>query len=109
MLGLAARARNLAFGAELTVQNVRSGKTALVMVASDASQNTKKRVLNCCKYYECEYREIPVGSNELAAAVGRTGALGAVAVTDIHMTKGFRKIFDSTAPREKADAGSQEV
>ena len=109
MLGLAARARNLALGAELTVQNVRSGRTALALVACDASDNTKKRVFNCCKYYECECREIPVDSDALAKAVGHTGLLTAVAVTDVHMTKGFRKIFESSTAWDKASGGSQEV
>ena len=109
MLGLAARARNAAFGTELTLQNVRSGKTALVLVACDASDNTKKRVFNCCKYYECECREIPVSANDLADATGRTGALTAVAVTDIHMVKGFRKIFDTSTAWDNANGGSQEV
>ena len=94
MLGLCARARGLICGTELAAQNVRSGKARIVMVACDASENTKKRVFNCCIYYECECREIPLTASDLASAVGREGLLTTVAVSDVHMTKGLRKILD---------------
>ena len=94
MIGLAARARKLSLGAELTAQSVRSGRAHMVLVAHDASKNTQKRVFNCCEYYECECREIPAGAAELANAVGHSGLITAAAVNDVHMAKGIRKILD---------------
>ena len=101
MVGLAARARKLALGTELATQSVRSGRAYMVLVAKDASKNTQKRVFNCCEYYECECREIPVGASELADAVGRTGPITSAAVNDVHMAKGIRKILDDLSSTEK--------
>ena len=96
MLGLAARARKLLMGTELVTQGVRSGKARMVIVACDASENTKKRVFNCCVYYECECREVPVTASDLASALGHSGSLTSVAVTDVHMAKGIRKILEAS-------------
>ena len=101
MIGLAARARRLALGTELATQSVRSGKACMVLVAHDASKNTQKRVFNCCEYYECECREIPVGAARLAESVGHTGLITSAAVTDVHMAKGIRKILDDLSSQRK--------
>ena len=101
MIGLAARARKLAPGTELATQSVRSGKAYMVIVAYDASKNTQKRVFNCCEYYECECREIPVTASELADAIGRTGLITSAAVNDVHMAKGIRKILDDLSSQRK--------
>ena len=45
MLGFAARARKLVCGTDLCRDEIRRGKLQLVLVASDASQNTKKRII----------------------------------------------------------------
>ena len=101
MIGLAARARKLAPGAEQTVQSVRSGKAYMALVASDASKNTQKRVFNCCEYYECECRQIPVGAAGFADAAGKSGLMTAAAVTDVHMAKGIAKLLDTISSLEK--------
>jgi len=82
----------------------------MVLVAYDASANTKKRVFNCCIHYECECREIPVKTEELAHALGNRGMTAAVALTDPHMVKGIRKLFeDIDTVKEQANGGSREV
>lgn len=114
MLGLAARARKLICGAELVTQSVRSGRARMALVACDAAKNTQKRVFNCCIYYECECREIPLTAAELGHSVGRAGALTTVAVEDAQMAKGIRKVFASSTENDDTDAvskrsGTQEV
>ena len=42
MLGLAARMRAIAFGEGAAKDSIKSKKTQLVIVAADASENTKK-------------------------------------------------------------------
>lgn len=43
MLGLAMRARKLITGEELVVKAIRQGQVKLVILASDASANTRKK------------------------------------------------------------------
>lgn len=56
LLGLAARARKVISGEELVIKEIRSGKAKLVLLASDASANTAKKIQDKCTYYNVEYR-----------------------------------------------------
>lgn len=51
LIGLSQRAGQLISGESLVLQAVRSNKAKLVIVASDASENTRKQFLNKCDYY----------------------------------------------------------
>lgn len=51
VLGLAARARKLESGEFSTEKAVKSEKARLVLIAGDASDNTKKKFQNMCDYY----------------------------------------------------------
>lgn len=55
LLGLAARARKVISGEELVIKEIRSGKAKLVLLASDASANTAKKIKDKCTYYNVEY------------------------------------------------------
>lgn len=52
MLGIAAKAGRVASGEYQTENMVKSGKSHLVIVAEDASDNTKKTFRNKCEFYE---------------------------------------------------------
>lgn len=56
LIGLAMRAGKIASGEFSTEKAVKSGRARLVVVASDASDNTKKKFYNMCAYYQvpCE-------------------------------------------------------
>lgn len=51
MIGLAKAGGNLVSGEFSTEDSIRKGKARLVIVAADASDNTKKLFTNKCKYY----------------------------------------------------------
>ncbi|PRY84126.1 L7Ae/L30e/S12e/Gadd45 family ribosomal protein [Alkalibacterium olivapovliticus] len=51
LIGLSQRANQLISGETLVLQAVRSNKAKLVIVASDASENTRKQFLNKCEHY----------------------------------------------------------
>lgn len=50
-LGLAMKSGNVASGEFMTETAIRSGTAKLVIVAEDASDNTKKKFRNSCSYY----------------------------------------------------------
>ncbi len=70
LLGLSARAGKIASGEFAAETAVKSGKAALVIVAEDASDNTKKLFHDKCSFYE-----VPVfdyGTKEtLGHAIGK--------------------------------------
>jgi ribosomal protein L7Ae-like RNA K-turn-binding protein len=57
----------------------------IVVVAEDCSANTHKRISDKCAYYKVRLVCINCSCEELAHAVGKNGAVAAVAVND----KGF--------------------
>ena len=52
MIGLAQKAGKIVSGEFATEKAVKTGKAALVIVAGDASENTKKMFTNMCAFYE---------------------------------------------------------
>ena len=89
LLGLAARGRNLASGEFLTEKAVKTGKAALVIVGTDASDNTKKMFTDMCTY-----RSVPIyfyaTKEELGRALGKD-LRASVAVTDFGMAANIKK------------------
>ena len=75
LLGLAARGRNLVSGEFSTEKAVKEGKAQLVIVSTDASDNTKKLFTD-----KCNYRDIPIyyysEKEELGKAIGRSMYIG---------------------------------
>lgn len=69
-LGLATKAGNLASGEFMTEKAVKEKKARLVIVAEDASNNTKKMFTNMCTYYK-----VPIyffgEKTELGHAIGK--------------------------------------
>ncbi|PYG88412.1 ribosomal protein L7Ae-like RNA K-turn-binding protein [Ruminiclostridium sufflavum DSM 19573] len=57
LLGLAKKAGQLVSGDETCERNIKSGKAVLVIVARDASENTKDKFKSICKFRDVCYRE----------------------------------------------------
>lgn len=52
LFGIATKSRNIVSGEFSTEKAVKEHKAALVIVAEDASDNTKKMFTNMCTYYK---------------------------------------------------------
>ena len=89
LLGFAARARRLVFGTELCRTAARAGQISLVVIAADASQNTKKRVVDACKYYGCDVCQSAVPSAILASRLGKSGITAVVGLSDHNFIAGI--------------------
>lgn len=88
LLGLAMKGRNVVSGEFATENAVRSGSAMLVIVAEDASDNTKKRFQDKCSYYKvpiCTYGT----KEELGHAMGKEQR-SAVAVTDRGLARALK-------------------
>lgn len=70
LLGLAMRGRNLVSGEFQTLEAVKSGTARLVIIAEDASANTRKLFTDKCKFYEVPVREFGT-KEELGRAIGK--------------------------------------
>ncbi len=70
MLGLATKAGRIASGEFMTERSVKKGKACLVIVGTDASDNTKKNFRNMCAFYRVPYFEYGT-KEELGRAMGK--------------------------------------
>ena len=70
LLGLAMRGRNLVSGEFQTLEAVKNGSAMLVIIAEDASANTKKLFTDKCTYYGIPVRQFGL-KEELGRAIGK--------------------------------------
>lgn len=89
MIGLATKAGKIVSGEFSTEKVIKAGKACLVLVADDASANTKKMFTNMCTYYK-----VPMycyGTKEsLGHAMGKE-LRASVALTDSGFSKAIEK------------------
>ena len=79
-IGLATRAGKTVSGEFSTEKSVKTGKGLLVIVAEDASENTKKKIRSLCEYYKVPLY-VACSSAELGSACGKEFRMS-VAVED---------------------------
>ncbi len=86
-LGLAFRARKLVVGTDITLTHLTKKKLSLVILATDASEQTKKKIYDKAKTYGTQVIE-EVTSDELSQALGKFG-IKVIGVTD----QGFSQLL----------------
>jgi ribosomal protein L7Ae-like RNA K-turn-binding protein len=69
-LGLAARAGRIITGEELVVKAIRNKQVQLVVLADDASDNTRKKVTDKCKSFGVPLR-LYADRNRLGHCIGK--------------------------------------
>ena len=93
LISLATKAGKTASGEFCTEKEVKSGKAGLVIVADDASDNTKQKFKNMCEFYE-----VPIyfygDKDTLGHAMGKEFR-ASLAVTDHGFAKGIIKHLDA--------------
>lgn len=90
LIGLAARARNVCFGADSVELEMKKKKVQLVIMAMDASERTKQKFKKLC-----EEHGIPIiieGEIEiLSKAIGKSNK-AIIGIEDINLAKEIQKI-----------------
>ena len=93
LVSMATKAGKTASGEFMTEKEIKSGRAALVIVADDASDNTKKKFKDMCEFYE-----VPVyfysDKDTLGHYMGKEFR-ASLAVTDEGFAKGIKKHFDT--------------
>lgn len=80
MLGIARKGGNISIGFDATVSDVEKSKSILVIIASDASDKTKKNIKFICDKYNCNYIEF--GEKEIIGkSLGRK-VVGVLSIRD---------------------------
>lgn len=89
LIGLATKAGQTASGEFMTEREVKTGRAALVIVAGDSSDNTKKKFRDMCEFYK-----VPIyfygDKDTLGHAMGKEFR-ASLAILDEGFAKGIRK------------------
>ena len=70
-LGLCRRAGKITAGTGLVRDEIRKGKAALVLLASDAAKNTEDRILPLAEKKKIPVERISLTKEEIGRAIGR--------------------------------------
>ena len=93
LIGLATKAGQTASGEFMTEREVKTGRAALVIVAGDSSDNTKKKFRDMCEFYK-----VPIyfygDKDTLGHAMGKEFR-ASLAILDEGFAKGIRKHFET--------------
>ncbi|RPF55954.1 YlxQ family RNA-binding protein [Aquisalibacillus elongatus] len=92
LLGLAIRANKVSLGEETIVHDIRTKQATLVLIANDASSNTKKKLTDKCKSYGIPYKIVD-SREEISQAIGKKNRV-AVAIKDEGFTKKFLQLIN---------------
>ena len=88
-LGICACARKISYG-ETRLKDIKNKNVYFVIVASDASENSKKKITDKCKYYKCEYL-IYLDKESISKAIGRIDLVSAIGIKDINLIKKLKE------------------
>lgn len=72
-LGLCRRAGKMKIGCDTVIESVETGNARLVLLASDISENTKKKIISATK--ATGYEILNYSKDELSFALGKTCAV----------------------------------
>lgn len=106
LLGIALRGGNLVMGEEPVEAVARARDARLLLLASDAADNTRRRVAHFADAGQCIWVRIPFTREELGRALGRS-SVAVAAITDVGLAAALaHKLadidpvrFDETAQR----------
>ena len=101
-LGLCAKARAMVFGVPMICEALAGKhKPGLVVSCADNAENSAKRLRDKCAFYDVRLAVCEVTGAELAHAVGKTGHLAAVAVTDENLCRLIEKRLSELSDSNK--------
>ncbi len=87
-VGLCAKAGATVCGTPLICEALRKkNPPVLVLLASDAAQNAEKKLTDKCGFYGVRLVKAPLSTADLARAVGKSGLVAAVAITNEGLAK----------------------
>lgn len=91
MIGLATRAGKTVAGEFAVEKSVKTGKAYMVIVSTQASDNTKKLFRNKCEYYQIPYYEYGT-REELGLATGNKDRVS-IAILDFNFSETIGKLI----------------
>ena len=92
-IGLAMRSGNIVSGDDTTLREVKKKRVKLVIIAEDASKNTKKLFTDKCSFRSIEHYEFGE-KNELGMSIGKSPR-AVLGIMDGNIAAQIKKILDN--------------
>ena len=99
MIGFAMRAGKVVIGTDLVCASMswKGAKRArLVLLTSNASDGTKKKISNKCEFYGVDMRVIDIDGDALGQILGKTYAPAVIAISDDRFAEEIRLANDAS-------------
>lgn len=93
MLGIGKKAGYIVLGETGCIQSIKRGKSKLVILASNASDNTKDRIIPLCKKHNVEYY-IFGEKEQLGYAVGKSLS-SIISITDLKFSHVIKDLIEN--------------
>ncbi len=106
LLGLMRRAGAISPGEDGCLDAVRAGKAKLLLLASDVSENARRKAENASEGRNVEQIRLFLPREELGAAIG-LGSCSLAAVTDLGFAEALMKLLDAYAPDDYGEAAER--
>lgn len=105
-LGLAKKAGMISSGTNFVSTFIRSDKKpSLVLLAEEASDNTKKLIEGSCRHHKVPCRLVSYSMDELSHAIGASYYISCVAIFD----RGFASTIEEKLDEKQENLASQGV
>ena len=96
LIGLCRAAGGVACGTDAALQEIRRGRAKFVLIASDASDRTRKQLTDKCKYYHVTCFDGIYSGTALADMLGRHSCCAAAAFTGTGPWEGVKNALAPT-------------
>ncbi len=103
MVSLANKAGKLVTGEDAVRNSIRNGKVKLVIVAEDASDNTKKRFSNSTAFYNIPF--VTWGLKEMLGSCIGKSERSVLGITDENFSKGLKEKLMAEGTKNEKPGG----
>lgn len=98
---------SMLLGTDVVLNAVRSDrhKLCLVLLAKDASENTRKKIKNCCASHKVLFRDLIMDGEAFGHLMGKTGVLMAAGIANDSFAAAILKLLEaeSNASEQRED------
>ena len=106
LLGLALRGGRLVMGEEPVEGVARARDARVLLLASDAADNTRRRIEHFADEGQCMWLRVPFTKEELGRALGRT-SVAVAAITDIGLAAAVARRLAELAPTRYGESAAR--
>ena len=88
-IGMCKCANKISYG-ETLIKDIQKSKISLVVICSDTSDNSKKKIIDKCNFYKCEY-VICYTQEEICKVIARVDPVSAIGIKDSNLAKKLKE------------------